>query len=66
LGNVETDPVVSYLADIFTVQASLTGVPAISLPVGNNAGGLPLGLQLLAKHFNEQELLNFSKYFVEL
>ncbi|HWZ36393.1 MAG TPA: Asp-tRNA(Asn)/Glu-tRNA(Gln) amidotransferase subunit GatA [Mucilaginibacter sp.] len=66
LGNVEADPVVSYLADIFTVQASLTGVPAISLPVGNNAGGLPLGLQLLAKHFNEQELLNFSKYFLEL
>lgn len=66
LGNVEADPVVSYLADIFTVQASLTGVPAISLPVGNNTAGLPLGLQLLAKHFNEQELLNFSKYFVEL
>ncbi|HEY9535264.1 MAG TPA: Asp-tRNA(Asn)/Glu-tRNA(Gln) amidotransferase subunit GatA [Mucilaginibacter sp.] len=66
MGNVEADPVVSYLADIFTVQASLTGSPAISLPVGNNPGGLPLGLQLLAKHFNEQELLNFSKYFMEL
>jgi aspartyl-tRNA(Asn)/glutamyl-tRNA(Gln) amidotransferase subunit A len=66
IGNVESDPVVSYLADIFTVQASLTGVPAISLPVGNNSQGLPLGLQLLAKHFNEQELLNFSKYFLEL
>ncbi|WP_214072085.1 Asp-tRNA(Asn)/Glu-tRNA(Gln) amidotransferase subunit GatA [Mucilaginibacter sp. dw_454] len=66
IGNVEADPVVSYLADIFTVQASLTGVPAISLPVGNNSKGLPLGLQLLAKHFNEQELLNFSKYFLEL
>jgi len=65
LGNVEADPVASYLADIFTVQASLTGVPAISLPVGNNTEGLPLGLQLLAKHFNEQELLNFSKYFLE-
>lgn len=66
IGNVEADPVVSYLADIFTVQASLTGAPAISLPVGNNSDGLPLGLQLLAKHFNEQELLNFSKYFMEL
>ncbi len=60
------DPVVNYLADIFTVQASLTGSPAISLPVGNNTKGLPLGLQLLAKHFDEQELLNFSKYFLEL
>lgn len=66
IGKQETDPVVSYLADIFTVQASLTGVPAISLPAGNNAKGLPLGLQLLAKHFGEQELLNFSKYFLEL
>ncbi len=60
------DPVVNYLADIFTVQASLTGSPAISLPAGNNTKGLPLGLQLLAKHFDEQELLNFSKYFLEL
>lgn len=66
IGKEETDPVVSYLADIFTVQASLAGVPAISLPVGNNTKGLPLGLQLLAKNFNEQELLNFSKYFMEL
>jgi aspartyl-tRNA(Asn)/glutamyl-tRNA(Gln) amidotransferase subunit A len=66
IGKEEKDPVVSYLADIFTVQASLTGVPAISLPAGNNSKGLPLGLQLLAKHFNEQELLNFSKYFQEL
>jgi aspartyl-tRNA(Asn)/glutamyl-tRNA(Gln) amidotransferase subunit A len=66
IGKVETDPVVSYLEDIFTVQASLSGLPAISLPMGNNAKGLPLGLQLLAGQFKEQELLNFSKYFVKL
>lgn len=66
IGTEEKDPVVTYLADIFTVQASLTGAPAISLPVGNNSQGLPLGLQLITKHFNEQELLNFSKYFLEL
>lgn len=66
LGTQEKDPIVMYLSDIFTVQASLTGVPAISLPAGNNSKGLPLGLQLLTKHFNEQELLNFSKYFLEL
>jgi aspartyl-tRNA(Asn)/glutamyl-tRNA(Gln) amidotransferase subunit A len=66
IGKEEKDPVVNYLADIFTVQASLTGAPAISLPAGNNARGLPLGLQLLTKHFGEQELLNFSKYFLEL
>ena len=66
IGKEEKDPVLTYLHDIFTVQASLTGVPAISLPSGNNSKGLPLGLQLLTKHFNEQELLNFSKYFLKL
>jgi aspartyl-tRNA(Asn)/glutamyl-tRNA(Gln) amidotransferase subunit A len=66
IGKNEKDPVVTYLSDIFTVQASLAGVPAISLPAGNNSQGLPLGLQLLTKHFGEQELLNFSKYFLEL
>jgi aspartyl-tRNA(Asn)/glutamyl-tRNA(Gln) amidotransferase subunit A len=66
LGKQEKDPVITYLSDIFTVQASLAGVPAISLPAGNNSKGLPLGLQLLTKHFEEQELLNFSKYFLEL
>ena len=66
IGKVEKDPVVTYLHDIFTVQASLTGAPAISLPTGNNSKGLPLGLQLLTRHFEEQELLSFSKYFLEL
>ncbi len=66
IGRKEKDPVITYLSDIFTVQASLTGVPAISLPAGNNSNGLPLGLQLLTRAFEEQELLNFSKYFLEL
>jgi aspartyl-tRNA(Asn)/glutamyl-tRNA(Gln) amidotransferase subunit A len=47
IGKEEKDPVVMYLSDIFTVQASLTGVPAISIPTGNNSKGLPLGLQSL-------------------
>ncbi|HWZ16601.1 MAG TPA: Asp-tRNA(Asn)/Glu-tRNA(Gln) amidotransferase subunit GatA [Mucilaginibacter sp.] len=66
IGKDEKDPVVTYLSDIFTVQASLTGAPAISLPAGNNSKGLPLGLQLITRHFEEQELLNFSKYFLGL
>lgn len=66
IGVEEKDPVVSYLHDIFTVQASLAGVPAISLPVGNNSAGLPLGLQLLTKQFAEKELLDFSDYFLKL
>lgn len=66
IGKEEKDPVVMYLSDIFTVQASLTGVPAISIPTGNNSNGLPLGLQLLTKHFGEQQLLDFAKYFLDL
>jgi aspartyl-tRNA(Asn)/glutamyl-tRNA(Gln) amidotransferase subunit A len=66
IGKTEKDPVVMYLYDIFTVQASLAGVPAISLPAGTNNKGLPIGLQLLTKRFAEQELLNFSKYLLEL
>ncbi|MBK0381216.1 Asp-tRNA(Asn)/Glu-tRNA(Gln) amidotransferase subunit GatA [Mucilaginibacter segetis] len=66
MGIKEKDPVVNYLHDIFTVQASLAGLPAISLPAGNNSKGLPLGLQLIAKNFAEQELLSFSDYFLQL
>ena len=66
IGVKNDDPVVKYLADIFTVQASLAGVPAISLPMGNNSAGLPLGIQLLGKRFGESELLSFSKHFLEI
>jgi len=66
IGVKNDDPVVDYLADIFTVQASLAGIPAISLPMGNNNEGLPLGIQLLGKRFGESGLLNFSKYFMEI
>jgi len=54
------DPVSMYLADIFTVQASLAGVPAISVPMGNDAAGLPMGLQVMAGAFREAELLAFA------
>ena len=54
------DPVSMYLADIFTVQASLAGVPAISLPVGTDGAGLPIGLQIMAGDFREADLLAFS------
>lgn len=66
IGESSDDPVVNYLADIFTVQASLAGIPAISLPVGNNAAGLPLGIQFLGKRFEEGDLLSFSKNIEEL
>jgi aspartyl-tRNA(Asn)/glutamyl-tRNA(Gln) amidotransferase subunit A len=55
------DPVAMYLADIFTVQANMTGMPAISLPVGTHPNGLPIGLQFMADQFRESELLSFSQ-----
>jgi len=66
IGREDIDPIVTYLEDIFTVQASLAGVPAISLPVQNNSKGLPLGLQLVTKAFAEADLLKFATYFVDL
>ena len=54
------DPVSMYLADIFTVQASLAGVPAISIPDGTDHEGLPIGLQILAGAFREADLLAFA------
>lgn len=58
------DPVSMYLADIFTVQASLAGVPAISVPMGDDAEGMPMGLQVMAGAFREAELLAFATELV--
>ena len=56
------DPTVMYLEDIFTVQANLSGNPAVSIPLGKHSNGLPVGLHLMANHFNEADLLAFSKH----
>ena len=58
LGGQGEDPVASYLADIFTLPASLAGLPGMSLPAGTGAGGLPVGLQLVGNHFAEGTLLH--------
>ena len=55
------DPTVMYLEDIFTVQANLSGNPAISLPLGKHSNGLPIGLQIMADNFKENDLFAFSK-----
>ena len=47
-----------YLNDVFSVPASLAGLPAMSVPSGLDASGLPLGLQLIGKPFDEQGVLN--------
>jgi aspartyl-tRNA(Asn)/glutamyl-tRNA(Gln) amidotransferase subunit A len=64
MGENMQDPLVMYMADIYTVLASLAGIPAVALPLGNNKSGLPLSVQLMTKHFNEQELLNLSYQFL--
>jgi aspartyl-tRNA(Asn)/glutamyl-tRNA(Gln) amidotransferase subunit A len=54
IGEKMDDPVTMYLNDVFTVPASLAGVPAMSVPAGLSAEGLPLGLQVIGKHFDEE------------
>lgn len=65
IGENMQDPLVMYMADIYTVLASLAGIPAVALPLGNNTMGLPLSVQLMTKHFNEQELLNLAVRFLD-
>lgn len=65
IGKNIDDPITMYLQDIFTVQANLAGNPAISLPVGKHSNGLPYGLQLMGKHFEEGPLLAFSKHLMD-
>ena len=63
--NAVKDPIQMYLQDIFTVHANLTGNPAISIPFGTHSDGMPYGLQLMATHFAEKELLDFSFYLTQ-
>ncbi|MEN8723511.1 MAG: Asp-tRNA(Asn)/Glu-tRNA(Gln) amidotransferase subunit GatA [Alphaproteobacteria bacterium] len=56
VGEKADDPVSMYLNDVFTVPANLAGLPAISVPAGLDSQGLPLGLQLIGKHFDEATL----------
>jgi len=62
IGEKEDDPIKMYLNDIFTVPASLAGIPGISIPFGKSQNGLPLGIQLLSKHFDEQLIFNAGLY----
>ncbi len=59
----KSDPVSNYLADIFTLPASLAGLPGLSLPAGFGDGGMPVGLQLIGNYFAEGKLLNAAHRF---
>ncbi len=56
----ETDPVLMYLNDIFTVPASLAGLPAMSIPASLSTNGLPLGMQIIGKPFDEEMIVRVA------
>ena len=60
IGEKIDDPLSMYLADIFTVTADLVGVPGISVPCGNSREGLPIGMQIMARHFDEPALFRLG------
>ncbi|HMK55276.1 MAG TPA: amidase family protein, partial [Dissulfurispiraceae bacterium] len=57
VGEKATDPLQMYLSDIFTISVNLAGVPGISVPCGFTAENLPIGLQLIGRHFDEETIL---------
>jgi len=61
LGEKTDDPLAMYLADIYTVTGDLAGIPGISVPCGNTKAGLPIGLQILGRHFDESTLLRVAR-----
>ncbi|MCW5906608.1 MAG: Asp-tRNA(Asn)/Glu-tRNA(Gln) amidotransferase subunit GatA [Chitinophagales bacterium] len=65
-GEKTENPVEMYLADIYTVLANLTGIPAISLPLAEDKQGLPIGIQLLAGKFEEAKLFAFSEKLMQI
>jgi aspartyl-tRNA(Asn)/glutamyl-tRNA(Gln) amidotransferase subunit A len=60
LGEKSNDPLAMYLADIYTVTADLAGIPGISVPCGQTKEKLPIGLQILGKHFDESAILRLA------
>ncbi len=63
IGEKADDPVANYLADIFTLPASLAGLPGMSVPAGFGANDMPVGLQLIGNYLNEARLLNVAHRF---
>ena len=60
IGDNVDDPLTMYLSDIFTLSANLAGIPGMSVPCGFSSEGLPVGLQIMGSHFNEEMLLKVA------
>ncbi|MBW1916620.1 MAG: Asp-tRNA(Asn)/Glu-tRNA(Gln) amidotransferase subunit GatA [Deltaproteobacteria bacterium] len=63
IGDKVDDPLAMYMSDIFTLSANLAGIPGISVPCGLSSQGLPIGLQLLGRHFDEPTLIKVAHAF---
>ena len=63
LGEKTNDPLEMYLSDIFTIAANLVGIPGISVPCGSTTDGLPIGMQIMGTHFDEERVLNLAHAF---
>jgi aspartyl-tRNA(Asn)/glutamyl-tRNA(Gln) amidotransferase subunit A len=63
LGEKVDDPLAMYLSDIFTITGSLAGIPCMSVPCGNTAEGLPVGMQILTRHFDETTMFRLADAF---
>ncbi|MEI7750501.1 MAG: Asp-tRNA(Asn)/Glu-tRNA(Gln) amidotransferase subunit GatA [Candidatus Omnitrophota bacterium] len=63
IGEKAADPIAMYLSDIFTIPANLAGIPAMSVPCGFTSGGLPIGMQLMARPFDESTMLRTAYAF---
>ena len=61
LGEKSDDPVAMYLADIYTVTASLAGICGVSVPCGKSLAGLPIGMQILGRHFDEATIFRVGQ-----
>jgi aspartyl-tRNA(Asn)/glutamyl-tRNA(Gln) amidotransferase subunit A len=60
IGEKSNDPLEMYLEDIYTTSANLAGIPGINIPIGKDSSGLPIGMQVMAKHFDEKSLIEFG------
>ena len=60
LGEKMADPLQMYLSDIYSITGDLAGIPCMSVPCGNTQEGLPVGLQILTKHFDESTMFRLA------
>jgi aspartyl-tRNA(Asn)/glutamyl-tRNA(Gln) amidotransferase subunit A len=66
IGAHSNDPLAMYLEDVFTLPANLAGVPGLAFPVGFDAAGLPVGMQLMGRHFNEAMLFRLAHAYQQV